>query len=418
MSTTGKIKFTKPNEYWGKITDDQTGKDIYFNFRDLENEASHLLSANRIKDEPLVFEIRESEFKKGEKQAIKINLDKSTRKVGYIYSFEPEGGYGKIEDYDTKEKIFFHIANFHREFGKEDKFVRVELNEPVIFNISSNDKGKIADDIVIIDKRYPLEYFAIFPDFKQSLKELCAKSEDEKDWDYVKRPTRSMPILFSYINQTFKQIEIQNKLLKGKSSKDGKEYAYFNTGLVTPQQDEIYGYFVKNANYTPLVGWGIQIPEWYFLEFETENSNYRRYFSDDAEIATYFKEAQITDLIFDSTIKIIPDKDHLVKRKLRIESQIIRNLDDDAFIESIKESIVLAVKRIRRNYKTAIPHFYEGKIQFLLPLCFKANKAEALGALVVNRNENIYEAHTILSLDQALNNARLLAKPDREWLNP
>ena len=34
------------------------------------------------------------------------------------------------------------------------------------------------------------------------------------------------------------------------------------------------------------------------------------------------------------------------------------------------------------------------------------------------KDENIYEAHTILTLDQAYNNARLLAKPDREWLNP
>lgn len=418
MNTSGKIKFIRSNEYWGKITDDLNSKDIYFNFRDLEKEATHLLTANKLIGEPLTFEIKDSDHRKGEKQAIKINLDKSKRRIGYIHSFETEGGFGRIEDFDTKDKIYFHLGCFHKEPGKEDKFIRIELNEPVVFSLGKNDKGKIAEQIVIVDKRYPLEYFSVFTDFRMSLKELCNKAEDEKEWDYVKKPIRNMPILFSYINQTFKQIEIQNKLQKGKSSKDEKEYTYFNTGLVTPQQDELYGYFVKNSNYKPLDGWGIQIPEWFFLEFETENSNYRRYFSNDAEIATYFKEAQVTDLIFDSTIKVIPDKEHLVKRKLRIESEIIRNLDDDAFIEAIKESIVLAVKRIRRNYKTAIPHFYEGKIQFLLPLCFKANKAEALGALVVNRNENIYEAHTILNLDQALNNARLLAKPDREWLNP
>ena len=87
-------------------------------------------------------------------------------------------------------------------------------------------------------------------------------------------------------------------------------------------------------------------------------------------------------------------------------------------IEEIKDAIELAKKRIKRNYKTAIPHFYDNRIQFLLPLCFRSNKAEAVAALVVNKNENIHEAHTILSLDQAYNNARLLAKPDREWLNP
>lgn len=38
--------------------------------------------------------------------------------------------------------------------------------------------------------------------------------------------------------------------------------------------------------------------------------------------------------------------------------------------------------------------------------------------MVINKTEQIYEVATILTLDQAYNNARLLAKPDREWLNP
>jgi hypothetical protein len=46
------------------------------------------------------------------------------------------------------------------------------------------------------------------------------------------------------------------------------------------------------------------------------------------------------------------------------------------------------------------------------------SKIDADLALVVNRDENSYVAHTVLTLDQAFNNARLLAKPDREWLTP
>ncbi len=411
----GKISFIRKSEFWGKIESDE--QKIYFNFKDVHKEAKHILLMNKLEDEPLTFEIAESERKKGELQAININLDKSIRRTGYIKEFSDWGG-GHIIDSDTDKEIFFHLGSFKKEPGKEDKFIRIEIDEPVIFSIDNNDKGEIASDIIIVDNRYPLEYFAVFKDFKKALKDLSDKAEEEKNWDYIKQPKGNMPILFSYINQTFKQIRTQNKIKYGKSTKDGKEYAYFNTGLVTPKQDEIYGYFVKNNSFTQLEGWGVPTPEWFFLEFETENSNYRRYFSEDAEIATYFTEAQITDLILDTSIKIIPDKEHLVKRKSRIESEVIKNLDDDAFIEAIKESIELAIKRIKRNYKTAIPHYYDGSIQFLLPLCFKANKALALGALVVNRNENIYEAHTILSLDQALNNARLLAKPDREWLNP
>lgn len=52
-----------------------------------------------------------------------------------------------------------------------------------------------------------------------------------------------------------------------------------------------------------------------------------------------------------------------------------------------------------------------------MPLCL-VSKSEADLALVVNKEEYVYKAHTVLTLDQAYNNARLLAKPDREWLNP
>ena len=92
-------------------------------------------------------------------------------------------------------------------------------------------------------------------------------------------------------------------------------------------------------------------------------------------------------------------------------------MDEEHFFDAIEKSIELAVKRIKRNYKTAIPHSYDGKIQFLLPLCMLSKKDADL-ALVVNKEENVYQAHTVLTLDQAYNNARLLAKPDREWLNP
>jgi hypothetical protein len=226
------------------------------------------------------------------------------------------------------------------------------------------------------------------------------------------------PVLFSYLNQTCLRLIKQDKIARGKSTKDKMEYAYFNTGLVTPQQDEIFAYFIKNPYFFELTDWGVQTAEWNFIEFNTEQSVYRRYFIEIPEIATYFSEAEVADLIFDTRVPIIPDKEHLLKRKSRIESERIRNLDDEAFIEEIKDAIELAKKRIKRNYKTAIPHFYDNRIQFLLPLCFRSNKAEAVAALVVNKNENIHEAHTILSLDQAYNNARLLAKPDREWLNP
>lgn len=411
----GQIKFYKPLEFWGKLSVDGQTKDLYFNYQNVQGELKTLFEFDKLKDEPITFDIGESSKRAGEKEAINIKLDLTKRQVGHIFSFDQERGIGSIQDFNSKEKIFFHYSGIRKAFA--DKYERVEIGEPVVYTIGSNDRGKCAIDILKIDDRYHIEKFANFTNLKQSLLDLKALAETE-NWDYLKKPTRGVPVLFSYLNQTCIRLIKQDKVVRGKSTKDKMEYAYFNTGLVTPQQDEIFAYFIKNPNYYLLTGWGVQSAEWNFIEFNTEQSVYRRYFIEVPEIATYFSEAEVADLIFDTRVPIIPDKEHLLKRKIRIESERIRNLDDEAFIEEIKDAIELAKKRIKRNYKTAIPHFYDNRIQFLLPLCFRSNKAEAVAALVVNKNENIHEAHTILSLDQAYNNARLLAKPDREWLNP
>jgi hypothetical protein len=51
----------------------------------------------------------------------------------------------------------------------------------------------------------------------------------------------------------------------------------------------------------------------------------------------------------------------------------------------------------------------------LLPLCLNT-KAKADLALVIEKENGVYRASTCLTLDMAINNARLIAKPDDEWL--
>lgn len=314
---------------------------------------------------------------------------------------------------------------YHLHFTKlrgqaSGKFIKVEVGEPVIFTPSSNLRGKIALDVVLIDDRYPLQLFAEFADLETSLKTLSsaphlAETKNEY-WDYIQKPTNGTPVLFSYLNQTFSQIKRQGKWIPEKS-RDGKdEFAIFNTGLVTKEQDEIYAYFKKNNRYKELNGWGLAIPMWEFLEFNTDQSRHVKYFGKLPEMATFFEEADITQLIFNTSIKVTLNKEHLKKRQYRFPDKIA-GLDDNLFFEEITRALDLATKRAKRNYKTAIPHFYDNRIQFLLPLCM-TSKTDADLALVVNREENSYVAHTVLTLDQAFNNARLLARPDREWLTP
>lgn len=83
----------------------------------------------------------------------------------------------------------------------------------------------------------------------------------------------------------------------------------------------------------------------------------------------------------------------------------------------LRGAIENARERVRRNYKAAVPQYYQGRVQLLLPLCLAAPGSADL-ALVVERLEGFYRGSTCLTLDMAYNNARQLARPDRDWLQP
>ena len=56
-------------------------------------------------------------------------------------------------------------------------------------------------------------------------------------------------------------------------------------------------------------------------------------------------------------------------------------------------------------------------IQLLLPLCLNQPDRADL-ALVVDKVGNSYRGNTVLTLDMAYRNARLITRPDSDWLRP
>jgi hypothetical protein len=75
----------------------------------------------------------------------------------------------------------------------------------------------------------------------------------------------------------------------------------------------------------------------------------------------------------------------------------------------------------KRNYKLVVPQYRPQKdtIQYLMPIYLGAtfNKLPDF-ALVLDHESGYYKPETILELDDAYQNARLIAKPDNFWLNP
>ena len=80
----------------------------------------------------------------------------------------------------------------------------------------------------------------------------------------------------------------------------------------------------------------------------------------------------------------------------------------------------LAEKRIRWNFKTAIPQYYPrfNLMSLLLPLALINDEIVDIALVVTKNPSGSYQGRTILPVDWAYMNARLVCRPDSDWLVP
>lgn len=143
----------------------------------------------------------------------------------------------------------------------------------------------------------------------------------------------------------------------------------------------------------------------------------RHFSSNLPDIANFFEKPEL--LIFNPKCELIPDIEHIITdNKSRFPAHL-QNADDSELRRQLVGAIDEVKKKVRTNYKIAIPQYYAGRIQLLLPLCLTAGSPNPDLALVVQKlNATTYKASTCLTLKMAYNNARLIVKPQSEWLKP
>lgn len=395
----GKIKFFNPSKGFGMINDSEN-YEVFIHFSQIDDEAKILLE-----NEEVEYDIIESD--KG-KNAISLQRI-SERKVGKIDSFQ--SGFGFIKALDIDEKYFIHYSDL-----EGDGYKNIEDDNEVEFSPTISDRGLQAKRIVIRDSRPALQKFAFFLDWKKSLEDLSVLTQEE-NWDYIADKTGNFPVLASYLTYTFKRIQNEDKI-EYTTKSDGKKYACINTGLATKKHEEIFAYFehIDNSpSQRPARDGYLKRPSWRFDRFDKESYRLMNHFINRPKLANYFQTP--ADLIYDTSKRLIADFDHIADDREKRFPESFKSLSKPQQIERIKSTINTALARVDRNYKTAIPQFYNGNIQLLLPLCLDDIEKTDV-ALVVAKEGEVYRANTVLSLDWAYNNARLLAKPDREWLNP
>lgn len=272
-----------------------------------------------------------------------------------------------------------------------------------------------------LSKRYkeqdPRKFFAHFAwredageTWESPFQKLAEKAKQEQ-WDFhraeFKRQGKEYPIIANYLNYTFLRLQEQEKI---KYSTD-KSKACINTGLQTPEGKDIYATFYRNQNSVER-----GLPDWTLFGYFDAYSDKVREFEPLPEIATYIDDPG--ELVFDHRMDLEVDFKHiLTDNKERLPDVLQGN---PALARNAVEGAIRQLKeRLKRNYKLAVPHWYNGRIQLLLPLCITDDNIADV-ALVAEKDgsRNKYMVRTVLSMDMAYIDARIICAPDRQWLNP
>ncbi|QJD98363.1 DUF3825 domain-containing protein [Mucilaginibacter robiniae] len=225
---------------------------------------------------------------------------------------------------------------------------------------------------------------------------LAETIEKKEDWNFQKAEFKSRykqkyPILTNYLNYTFLRAQTLELI---SYSADGDK-ACFNTGLQTRDEKDIFALFFKNKDAVKY-----NTADWTFITFADSYSTKLNPYRPLPELPTYVSNP--VDLVFDTKLEIEINTEHIIdenKNRLPPVLQANRRLAMTSIagaIESIKAKVV-------RNYKVAIPHWYDGRVQLLLLPLNLTDDYIADVALVVDkdRQRNIYRAVTILTMDLA-----------------
>ena len=256
-------------------------------------------------------------------------------------------------------------------------------------------------------------------------------------------------ILMNYLKYTFVRLRREGKVLEDFTN----GVAAFNTGLVDRRFESIHALFEPNHTDAFQQKWRLQ--GFCIAGEDAAGKRLVASFNPLPEPPSYFRS--LHDMFYDiGAPEPIMDYEHILlenverlPREFLLEycngrelEEFIRKspyetgLSADRYHEELavriradmrfyrrligrfREAVSIALKRVRWNYKTAIPMYFPTRniMSLLLPLSLVEDD-QADVALVVERLENgNYLGHTILTLQMAYNNARLVCRLESDWL--
>lgn len=248
----------------------------------------------------------------------------------------------------------------------------------------------------------------------QRLAEMAKKEVWNFHREEFRKQGMRLPILHNYLNYTFLRLQEQGRIVYAEDQSE----ACLNTGLLTDDEKEIFALFRRNAENSAEAA---NRTDWtsigFYDTYSNEISPYRAHLP---QMATYIED--VTELVLDTSYEIDVNIGHILddpNNQARLPAGIQNNRN--LALAAIEGATKFLKQKVVRNYKVAIPQWYPPakRIQLLLPLCImQPDKADL--ALVAEKDEQaqVYRIRTALRMDMAYSNARLITRPDREWLDP
>ena len=247
-------------------------------------------------------------------------------------------------------------------------------------------------------------YFRSWNEGAKFLEDLAAMAIPEK-WTYnYFQSKQQYPILKSYIEKTYERLRQQGRVLRQQNK------VLFNTGLINIYFREIYVLGETDPEYPQRVVGARPM-------LENDRTLLEIFKNQKPHMATFFE--RITDVLFDPDLEINTDDIHIIDDNFDRIPETYQQMRKSQVFALFQSAIDFARVMARRNYKLVVPQYYMGKIQFLMPIYLSGEFAGPPDfALVLEKLGKLYRGNTILTLDMAYQNARLIAKPDTTWLSP
>ena len=217
--------------------------------------------------------------------------------------------------------------------------------------------------------------------------------------------------------------------------KEHNDAIHFHTGLFTIRMEPIFAYFPLNKN--PGNKSTLEKQQYFFNPNRPNDhfllSGHMTQWCFPLPVRChYFND--YTSLIMDGTKKPEVNWTHIVDTNWERVCKVLypeESSNDLAFKDRVQVKVTselcgaleLALRRVEANYRTAVPQFYNSELQLLLPLCVRDSRIPDL-VLTIARKPYVppmegkftYVAATILTIKMAYQNARLIARPEHDWL--